>query len=609
MKVCLKNPWMPFLAAGLLAQAQGQDLAVRSYVDRNVIAVGQQFTLSIEVSGKNANNASDPQLPNMEAFAGYVGSGSSQSINFVNGKMSASRTIHTYHMAMAAGKFQIGPVQVTSEGKKYETAPIPIEIVQGGGTPPAQSKASPQQGTGPAEGDVFIRAVAAKKQVFQNEPVAVSYRLFTTRNITSIGNIKMPGTAGFWTEDFAISQEPVPTTEVVEGRRYTVFLIKRMALFPMGTGTKTIEPLVMDCDVQMPRRRSNDPFSDFFDDPFLSNRAERKHLQSNSVVVLVSPLPEEGKPAGFSGLVGQFSIHGRADKTSLRTNEAVSLKITVQGQGNLRSFKEPSVVLPSDFETYPPKTTEAIERSGGAITGSKTFEYVMIPRVAGPQTIKPVRLSYFDPSDRKYKTVQTAEWSFAVAQGQGAAASVPIGLSKEEVKLLGQDIRFIKTSNPEFRKIDSAFTGAAWFWAVLISPLLVLGAGMMVRKHQDRLAGDVAYARGRRASRAVRRRFDQARGASVKPGSSKAFYAEVAKAMMGFLGDKLNIAEAGMISSDIRTRLGGKGIRDEIAAEYFDCLGVCDRMRFSPSDAGESEMKHFLDRAEKAVTQMERALG
>ncbi len=602
-----KKGWMVLLAFGLLAGAHGQDLSIRSYVDRNIIAVGQQFTLSVEITGKNANNAPDPQLPNMEPFAGFVGSGSSQSINFVNGKMSASRTIHYYHMAMTAGKFQIGPVQVTSEGKKIETAPIAIEIVQGGGAPQAQPQASARQAAGSAAGDVFIRAAASKRQVFQNEPVTVSYKLYTTRNITSVGNVKMPATAGFWAEDFSIPQEPVPTTETVEGKKYTVFLIKKMALFAMGPGTKTIEPLVMECDVQTPRRRSNDPFSDFFDDPFLSNRSERKQLKSNSVVVLVNPLPEEGKPAGFSGLVGQFTISGKADKASLQTNEAVSLKITVKGQGNLRSFKEPFVELPSDFETYPPKTTEAIERAGASISGSRTFEYVMIPRVAGTQTVKPVRLSYFDPAEGRYKTVQTPEWTFAVAQGQGTAASVPIGLSKEEVKLLGQDIRFIKTANPEFRRTGSAFTGAPWFWAVLAAPLLVLGAGLLARKHQDRLEGDVAYARSRGASRAVRRRFGRAH-ASAGPGASKTFYAEVAKAMMGFLGDRLNIAEAGMISSDIRDRLREKGIPGEITAEYFNCLDACDRVRFSPSDAGESEMKAFLDRAEKAVTQMERAL-
>ena len=146
---------MVLLAFGLLAGAYGQDLSVRSYVDRNIIAVGQQFTLSVEITGKNANNAPDPQLPNMEPFAGFVGSGSSQSINFVNGKMSASRTIHYYHMAMTAGKFQIGPVQVTSEGKKIETAPIAIEIVQGGGTAQAQPQASARQAAGPVAGDCW----------------------------------------------------------------------------------------------------------------------------------------------------------------------------------------------------------------------------------------------------------------------------------------------------------------------------------------------------------------------------------------------------------------------------------------------------------------------
>jgi len=594
---------------GLALRAGSQDLTVRSFVDQNVVAVGQQFTLSVEVSGKKVNNASDPQLPDVQAFASYLGNGSSQNIQFVNGKMSVSKTTNYYFTATAAGKFQIGPVQVAADGKKYETAPVQIEVVQGSVQAPAQSQSPvPQAAAGPADGDVFLRAVANKKEVYQNEPVVIVYKLYTRLNINQIGFVKLPATAGFWSEDFAIPQQPVPTSEVVEGKKYTVFMIKKFAVYPMNAGPKNIEPLVMDCEVQAPRRRSQDPFSDFFDDPFFGGRTERKRIQSNPVIVHVNPLPEDGKPKEFTGLVGQFRIRGSADKTDVKTNEAVSLKITVDGEGNLRSMKEPRVTLPTDFEAYPPKATESINRSGAAISGSKTYEYVLIPRVAGAQKVKTVRLSYFDPAARQYRTVQTQEWEIRVAQGEGTVASIPVGLSKEEVKLLGQDIRFIKTGNAAFRKIGSDMYNRFWFWSVLVLPLLVLGAGVLYRRHEDRLVGDVAYAREKRASRAVRKRFVSARS-FLKPESSKTFYAEVAKAMMGFLGDRLNIAEAGMISSDIQQLLKKKRTRAETVAEYFDCLNVCDMKRFSPADADAKEMKSFLDRSEKAVGQLDRELG
>ena len=590
-----------------------QDLAVRSSVDRNVIALGQQFTLSVEISGKSADKASDPQLPGMDPFAAYVGSGSSQNIQLMNGRMSLSRTINYYFMATAVGKYQIGPVQVTAEGKKAATIPISVEIVQGtqpAAVPPAgaaQSQAASR--SGPVEGDVFIRAVANKRQVFQNEPVTVSYKLYTVRNIASVGFVKLPATAGFWSEEFAIPQQPVPATEMVEGKKFTVFLIKKLALFPMAPGAKTVEPMVMDCEVQVPRRRSNDPFSDFFDDPFFSSaRVERRRIQSNPVTVQVNALPEDGKPRDFSGLVGQFRIRGSVDRTAIQTNEAVSLKIVVEGEGNLRVLKEPPVVLPSDFETYPPKAVESINRSGASISGSKAFEYVMVPRIAGSYEIRPVPLSYFDPSQRRYFTVQTPGWNFVVSQGKGGSTSMPVGLSKEEVRLIGQDIRFIKTNETDFSAIGSAYYRAFWFYGVLVAPLLALGTGVLYRRHRDRLIGDVAYARGRRASRSVRRRFAAAHGLSKRE-SAQAFYAEMSRAMMGFLGDKLNVAEAGMISADIRNTLAGKGIAEDVLAGYFDCLEVCDRMRFSPSEADEKEMTGFLEKAEKAVSRLDRAMG
>jgi hypothetical protein len=226
--------------------------------------------------------------------------------------------------------------------------------------------------------------------------------------------------------------------------------------------------------------------------------------------------------------VGQFRIRGTVDKSQVKTNEAVTLKIAVEGNGNLRSLKEPPVSLPSDVEAYPPKATEAISRSGAAISGSKTFEYVLIPRIAGMQKIKPVRLSFFDPAARQYKTVQTQEWTFDVGQGEGTATSIPMGLSKEEVRLLGQDIRFIKTGGTIFRKIGLEFYGKLWFWIILVLPIVALGVGTLYRKHEDRLIGDVAYARGKRASRAVRKRFALSHS-FLKKEASKTFYAEVAK--------------------------------------------------------------------------------
>ena len=600
------------LVLAVPARVPGQDVTVRATVDQAAVAVGQQFTLSVEISGKDADRASAPQLPHMQPFANALGSGSSQNVQIVNGRMTASKTIHFYFSATAAGKFRIEPVSVTVGGKRYESQPLEIEIVPGTAAVPPQGPSpagSPTvPGAGPAEGDVFLRAAADKRRVFQGEPVVVTYKLYTRLNISQIVYVKLPATAGFWTEEFTLPQQPVPSGEVLEGKNYTVFTIKKMALFPTGPGARSVEPLVMDCEVQLPRRRSQDPFSDFFDDSFFFGRTATKRIQSNPVSIQAVPLPEPGKPDPFSGLVGQFRIRSTVDKNQVKANEAVTLKIVVEGEGNLRILKEPPVSLPSDFEAYPPKVVEDIRRSGPSIAGAKSFEYVLIPRVAGSQDVKPVRLSFFDPFSKQYRTVQTSGLSIDVAPGEGPVTAVPSGLTKEEIRLLGQDIRFIKTGTPSFRRLGSGGGVPVQVWPAVVLPLSVLVGAALFRRHRNRILGDAAYARLRRASRAVRKRFAQAH-ALVRKDSSKAFYAEVARAMSGFLGDKLNVAETGMLSTDLQRLVRERNVREETVSEYFDCLSVCDLKRFSPADTDEREMRGFLEKAEKAVGQMERELA
>jgi hypothetical protein len=591
----------------------GQDLAVRTTLDRNLVALNEQFTLSIELTGQGANSASDPQIPAIGQFASFLGSGTSQNIQFVNGKMSVTRVINCYFVATAVGKYQIAPVQVTANGKTVSSAPLDIEIQPAGTGPKAQSQAAPQQpgpaqGTGgPADGDLFLRAFVDKKQVIQNEPVVVTTKLYTRVNISGLGMSKMPATAGFWAEDFELPQRPQQATEVIDGKKYTTLTIKRTALFPMSPGAKTIEPMVLDCEVQV-RTRSRDPFADFFDDSFFFGKTVRRQIQSKPLTVEVLPFPDAGKPASFSGLTGRFRISAAADKQNVKTNEAVTYKVVVEGEGNIRQITAPDVAFPPDFEAYPPKTTESISRSGASISGRKTFEYVLIPRAAGDETLSPVALSFYDPGARTYKTVRTDAIALRVEQGTGTYAPVASGgLSKEEVRLIGQDIRFIKTAPAPFKPIGATGIPKFWFWTVMLVPLVFLGGAFAYRKHLDRLSGDVAYARGLRASSAVRRRLSTAKGL-IKPETQKRFYAEAGRAIQGYLGDKLNIAEAGMISGEVESILRSKGVGKESIREVFDCLSICDMNRFSPETATVDQMKDFYRRVEAAIVRLDREL-
>lgn len=585
------------------------DFSVKAYVDQTVIGLNQQFTLSVELSGKGANSVSEPQLPDMDKFASFLGSGSSQNIQFINGKMSVTKTISYHFTATSAGQFEIGPISVINDNKTYGTDPITIQVTAGSrqGAARSRQQTRPVQGSGPAEGDLFLRATVNKKKVYQNEPVVVTFDLYTRVNVSSFGLSKQPVTTGFWAEEFPLPQTPQTRSEILEGKQYTVATLKKMALFPMSAGVKTIEPMGVECDVQVRKKRSRSMFDDFFNDSFFFGQTQRKALSSKPVKITVLPLPEKGKPADFSGAVGQFKMSSKVDKTEAKTNEAISYKIQISGEGNIRTLPKPDVVFPSDFEVYSPKKTENINREGNTISGQTTYEYVLVPRVAGLQKIKPVQLSVFNPGTKTYETLKTGEVTIHVTKGSEMLSSVPSGLSKEEVRLIGQDIRFIKTEAPVFRRINRILYQNLLFWIVAVVPLLSLAGAWGYRRYLNRLYGDVAYARDRRASRQVKKRFAGARG-YLNTDTQKEFYAEIHKGMMSYLGDKLNIAESGMISEEVKKMLSRRGVPELPIETYFNCMETCDLMRFSPSGSDEEQMKKFLRQAEKAVTDMDKRI-
>lgn len=584
-----------------------QDLNVRTYVDRTVVGLNEQFTLSIELTGKAANSVPDPEIPDLSAFASFLGKGTSQSIQFVNGKMSVSRVILCYYVATNTGKFQIPPISIAYGGKTYTSDPIEIEIQAGGASPQSrpQRPSESAQTTEPGEGEIFLRAVVDKTQVYPNEPVVVTYKLYTRLNVTSIGFSKLPSTGGFWVEDFELPAQPQVTQEVVNGKKYSVVTIKKMALFPMTPGTKTIEPMRLDCEVQV-RTRSRDPFADFFDDSFFFGRTARKQVQSKPVTIEVLPFPEQGKPSDFSGLSGNFRISAKAQPQSVKTNEAITYKITIEGEGNIRSIKPPQIVFPSDFEVYPPKTTENVSRTGSKFSGQIAFEYVLIPRAPGQETLGPVRFSYFDPSVRQYRVIQTSPIVIQVSPGSMAYPSVvPSGLSKEEIRVLAQDIRFIKTTIPEFHPIGKKTRD--WFGVAMGLPLLALGGAILIRRRQDRLTKDVAYARKVRAFSLAKKRLSSAKRLFHRH-ESAAFFSALAKTLQGYVADHFNVSEAGLLSDEVRSLLKSKNVSDALIQEYFDCASICDLKRFSPESATVEEMKMLYSRVEKLLGQLEKVL-
>jgi hypothetical protein len=586
-----------------------QDVAVRSYLNSAQVASNQQFVLSVEISGVQRVDR-DPMLPDMSGFATYLGSSSSSQMQIINGRTSVSITLQYRFLAIAEGNFEIPPVQVEVNGQAFATDPLQIEIMAGAapGAPqsPRRPAGAPQGGEVEiAPEDLFITATVSKARVHQGEPVIVEYRIYTRVSVSSYSVTKSPGTAGFWAEEYPQPPSPAVDTEVRNGMQYAAATIKKTALFATSAGRKTIDPMTVEAQVRV-RRRSFDVFDDFFRGGSLLGRNVATLLSSEAIEVEVLPLPEAGRPAEFGGLVGDLGITASVDKVEAETNEAITLSVRVEGEGNIRTLPEPTIDFPADFEVYPPEISEQVDWSGDLVTGRKTFEYVLIPRAPGRRTIPAIEFSYFDPARGSYELAASTPIAVEVT-GEPVLGPVAAGRARGAIEPLREDIRFINIREPSFQPVDRSLVTELGFWVVFLVPLTIVAGALGVRRHRDRLQGDVAYARRRRASRVARKRLSRAR-ALLNTDTQREFFAETGKALQGFIGDKLNIAEAGLIREDVRTRLAERGVSDEVTRAYFDCLGVCDRQRFAPSGMDAAEMQAFLARAEQVMTDLDREI-
>ena len=592
------------LPAGALAQS------VRAFLSQNPVPVNGQFVLNVEVSGSQSTEG-DPALPDLSAFADYLGSGTSTSMQFVNGRMSTSHTIQYRFLATQEGTFEIGPVTVRVDGQDLRTEPMAIEV-----SPAPAAGAGGRGGAGPRAGagdgissdDLFLAATLSEEQVYVNQPVVVEYRIFTRVDVEGVSVVRQPGTAGFWVEELAAAQRQEQM--VRNGVQYASQVIRRVALFPTSAGPKRVEPLVLEAQVRVQRRS---PFGrDPFGDPFggfggsLFGRRRPVSVASNALDLDVLPAPP-GAPASYSGFVGSLAVSAGVDRTEAETNDALTLRLDVSGSGNIRTLPEPTLDLPPAFEVYPPEMSEEVEPAADGVRGRRVYEYVIVPREPGEVTIPPVELAYLDPGRGVYAVASSDPIDLIVTGDPGPAPVLPGGRARTAVDLQREDIRFIRIAAPTFRTRGGSLFRSAGFWTIAVLPLVALAGAVAVRRHRDRLAGDVAWARSRRASKVARRRLARAESLCA-PDRHREFHAEVGRAMQGFLGDKLNVAEAGLIHGEMRAALGARGVEATIADAYLDCLERCDRERFAPAEPDAAAMQAMLAEAGRAMTELDAAL-
>lgn len=594
---------------GVLASGQ---TTFEASVDKTQVGVGEQVTLAFTLTGSALGGGKNLQLPDLSKFHMMSGPNQSSSMQIINGSVSSSVSYAYILQPKEIGKFTIGAASIEIGGAVQHSQPITIEVVKG--SPKPKQPGGGQDQTVQLGDNLFLRAVVDRTRVLQGEQINLVFKLYTRVSVANYGITKNPTMTGFWGEDTETPKNIALTNETVNGKSYRVGVIKRVALFPTQAGALEVGPMDVQTTVQLPYARSNDPFDAFFRDPFGRNATYT--VTSDAIKIKVDPLPS-GAPPDFKGAVGQFAMSTAVDKKTTRTNEPVSIKVTLSGTGNIKLLEGPAVELPPDFEQYSPKVSENINRAQSRISGTKTFEYLVIPRYPGMKVIKPIVISYFDIGRHEYMRLRSPQIELNVEQGTATAPTTMSGVNREDVRLLSQDIRFIKVTGAQFRRLDDRpYTSTVFLICVLLPFAGIVGAFVFARQRHIVML-DQAGHRNRKAIKVAHKGLKEAEyllkeksGRQAAPSSKQRlrFYSEVSRALWKYLGDKLNIPQADYSVEGAVEELSRRGVADELSASLRAVLETCDMARFAPTSLELDAMQRVFGEARRIIIDLERTL-
>jgi hypothetical protein len=587
---------------------------------RETVTAGENFKVTFEVSAK-ASNFNPPDLKNFNILSGPSQSTSS-SIQIIHSNVIKSELCsYTYILqAVKQGTFTIKPASVTVDGKTYKSNPLTINVVKGN-YQQSQTNQNVAQNSQPTQTitktngkDIFIKTFVSKRNPYQGEQIIVTYKIYTKIQISQYSVNKLPSKLGFWSQDLTKkNQRPRQTNEIIDGTNYAVAEIYKTALFPQKTGKLTIAPLEIECIAQIrtqnKHRRSNDPFENFFNNSFFNTYTNvKKNVKSNRITINVKPLPTQNKPADFNGTLGNFFLKSNIDKTESKTNEPITLKFTISGKGNIKLIEKPDIDFPPDFETYDTKITDNISTSNAGISGSKTFEYLIIPRNPGKYTIKPVKFSFFDLSSKKYKTLTSPEYDINIKKGANTQSNVVFtGANKQDIKYIGKDIRFIKTTPLLLYKKGIFFFGSLLFYLLMLLPLIIFIIIIIIWRKHIKQRSNIALMKNKKATKIARKRLKKAYS-FLKENNKIAFYNEISSALWGYLSDKLIMPVSELSVDNIKDVLLKKNINKDIIEKFILTLKDCEFVRFAPAHTS-SAMSNIYNEAINTIAKIEKELN
>lgn len=559
------------------------------------VAAGTPFQAVFVLNAKPEKGSF--KAPSFEGFEVLAGPAENKFTQWaiINGKQTSSVS-HQYTyvlLAHEAGTVTLGAAEIEVDGKRYRTAPQPIEVVDESDA--RQQQSTPQQGSATqqrgasddlqsriAEDDILLRAIVSRTSVFKNEPLRVTFKLYVRINVAGYENVKFPSFNGFWAQELT-ADNGRQGRETFNGKVYETLVAREFLLYPQQAGTLTIEPAELTAIAQViVQNRNIDPFfgggRDIYNVP--------RKVQSPRINITVKSLPA-GAPASFSGAVGSFEMEATQPAKRLAANSGATYGIKISGTGNLTFVQAPKLNLPGSFEQYNVKTTESINASASGISGYRQFEYPFIARAEGSYEIEPVEFSYFDPAKGTYVTLSSKPLALEIDPDErsGGGEAVVLsgrGMSKEEVRMLGQDIRFIKLGAPQLRAAGSPLFLSVRYWVLLVVLLASFGGAYAALRRRIRESHNLALVRGKRANKVAVQRFRTARK-YMESDERHAFYEEMLRALWGYMGDKFNIPVANLTKENVREELAKRGVAAEESQRFTAIITQCEEAQYSPS--------------------------
>ncbi len=573
------------------------------------VEAGENFRVSFKVTTQDVDDFRSGlhSTDVVEVIAGPYTS-SESSFQMVNGHTSSSSSItYTYTLyAAKSGVYNIPAAHARVGGKQISSRPAKVTVVgsaqgRGNNSPKMHEDDNYQPhmkaaGSAISGRDLFIKVSANKKKVYEQEPILLTYKVYTLVDLTQLEG-KMPELTGFHTQEIPLPQQKSFHIERVNGKPYRTVTWSQYVMYPQMTGKMEI-PSITFKGIVVQQNRSVDPFEAFFNGG--SGYVEvKRNIVAPSIKIDVLPLPH--KPANFSGGVGKFNISAQLNKNELKASDPLSLRIVVGGIGNLKLIKQPVVNFPKDWDKYDPKVTDKTKLTSNGLEGNMIYDILAVPRNQGHYTIPPVELTYYDTSLNQYKTIKTQSFEIEVAKGDGSRSSV-VDYSKDQPK----DIKDIKKGEAELHSVDNFFFGSVGYMMSLLIPFAAFVALLVIFRKRAIDNADLVKMKGKKANKIATMRLRQANKLMLA-GKTNEFYDEVLRALWGYVGDKLNMPAEKLSRENISEKLQSHNVDDNTISKFLSAIDDCEMMRFAPGDP-EGNMNKTFESAMTAIMEIENVM-